>query len=337
MSDTANSSPQKPSIATQRILLLVLVLAGLPLSAWAQSCQVIRSPNVDFGEIRGTATTDTAATVVVSCQGLPPFGNQITACIFPGEGVPGGVAPRRMTNDAGALMNYDLYANPAQTQLLGAFGGSQPVYAISVLAGALSPQQIPFNIYARVPGGQTLPAAYQYQGSPGTSILRYSYGPPLLSPPTAENCRDGTFPLLGGAGQSQFLFGTVTAQIPNACLITIATDLDFGSASHLDAPRDQSSLIRLRCATGTAWTMTLSNGSNSANGQRRMASNGNFLPYGLYLDPALLIPWGNTEATGASDVGENEDVSFPVYGRVFPQPAPIPGSYSDTITVTLTY
>lgn len=335
MIDTAKPSPRKLRIATLHILLLAL--AGLPFFAWAQSCQVIRSPNIDFGEIRGTATTDTAATVVVSCQGLAPFGNQITACIFPGEGVPGGVAPRRMTNDAGALMNYDLYANPAQTQLLGAFGGSQPVYAISIQAGALGPQQIPFNIYARVPGGQTLPAAYRYEGNPGTSILRYSYGPPLLAPPTAENCRDGTFPLLGGAGQSQFLFGTVSAQVPSACLITIATDLDFGSASRLDAPRDQSSLIRLRCATGTAWTMTLSNGNNPANGQRRMASNGNFLPYELYLDPALLIPWGDSEATGASDVGENEDVAFPVYGRVFPQPAPIPGSYSDTITVTLTY
>ncbi|MNV89759.1 Spore Coat Protein U domain protein [compost metagenome] len=83
--------------------------------------------------------------------------------------------------------------------------------------------------------------------------------------------------------------------------------------------------------------MTLNNGSNPANGQRRMASNGNFLPYELYLDPALLIPWGDSAATGASDVGENEDVAFPVYGRVLPQPAPIPGSYSDTITVTLTY
>lgn len=335
MSHTASSSLRSPGIATR--LLLLLVLAWLPFSASAQSCQVIRSPNIDFGEIQGTATTDVVATVVVSCQGLAPFGNQMTACIFPGEGIPSGVAPRRMTNDAGAMMNYDLYANPAQTQLLGPLGGSQPVYAISVQAGALSPQQVSFNIYARVPGGQVLPAAYLYEGNPGPSILRYSYGPPLLTPPTAANCRDGTFPLLGGAGQSQFFFGTVSAQVANACQISIATDLDFGSAARLDAPRDQTSLIRMRCATDTAWTMTLSNGSNPANGQRRMASNGNFLPYELYLDPALLIRWGDSEATGASDVGENADVSFPVYGRVFPQPAPIPGAYSDTITVTLTY
>ncbi|MEG1679267.1 MAG: spore coat U domain-containing protein, partial [Stenotrophomonas sp.] len=202
---------------------------------------------------------------------------------------------------------------------------------------ALSPQQIPFNIYARVPGGQVLPAAYRYEGNPGPSILRYSYGPPLLAPPTAENCRDGTFPLLGGAGQSQFIFGPVSAQVPSACLISIATDLDFGSTTRLDTPRDQASLIRMRCATDVAWTMTLNNGNNPDNGQRRMASNGNYLPYELYRDPALLIPWGATPATGASDVGENGDVSFTVYGGVFPHPAPVPGSYSDTITVTLTY
>lgn len=318
-------------------LVMSLALACAPLAAPAQSCQVTSSPNIDFGEIRGTTNTDAAATLIVSCQGLPPFGNQMTACIFPSDGFPSGVAPRRMSNDAGALMNYDLYANPAQTQLIGALGGNQPVYAISVRASALSPQQIPFNIYARVPAGQALPAAYRYEGSPGPSILRYSYGPPLLAPPTAENCRDGTFPLLGGAGQSQFIFGTVSAQVPSACLISIATDMDFGSASRLDTPREQASLIRMRCATDVEWSMTLSSGSNPVNGQRRMASNGNFLPYELYRDPALLIPWGDTETTGASDIGENEDVSLTVYGRVFARPAPIPGSYSDTITVILAY
>lgn len=334
---TRTNKPPQRCLHITRQLIMLLLLAWPTASVWAQSCQVTRSPSIDFGNVSLTANTTATASLVVTCQGPPVFGTQITACIFPGEGLPGGVAPRRLTNNAGALMNYDLYSNPAMTQLLGAFGGSQPVYAISVQVGGLSQQQITFNIYARVPAGQVLPAAYLYENFIGNSILRYSYGSQLLPAATPENCRDGTFPLLGGAGQQQFLFGSVAARVPEACLITVASDMDFGSTSRLDAPRDQASLIRMRCATDVEWTMTLNNGNNATSGQRRMASNGNFLPYELYRDPALLIPWGDTPATGASDVGENEDVSFTVYGRAFPQPAPIPGSYSDTITVTLTY
>lgn len=331
-------SRYRPQRLPAAALLALMLLVWLPPTATAQTCQVTNTPTLDFGTVSATANTDAQTTVVVTCQGTTPFTNsQVTACVFIDEGFPPGVAPRYMSNDAGALMRYDLYSNPARTQLLGPTGGSQWIHGLSFQISGTNPQSITFNIYGRVPAGQALPAAYLYEGVPGPSTLRYSNAPFLLPAPTAENCRDGVFPLLGSAGQSQFFFGPVQARVADNCVINLASDLDFGTVSQLAGTIDQSAEIQMRCATDTAWSMTLDNGQNASNGQRRMAFNGNYIAYELYRDPARLIRWGDTRATGANDIGDNNDLALIVHGRVPAQPTPPAGSYQDTITVTLTY
>lgn len=337
MTPTAIAGRQGHAAVILLPLVLALLLTTLAAPALAQTCQVSNTPTLDFGTTSPTANTDAQTTVTLSCQGPPTFSAQITACIFIDLGSPGGMAPRRMSNGAGALMNYDLYSNPARTQLLGPFGGGYPIYAINFPIATAAQIQVNFTIYGRIPRAQALPAAYVYTALPGASVVRYSYGSQLLPSPSAENCRDGTSPLFGGAGLSNFTFGTVQARAANTCVLDMASDLDFGSASSLDSPLDQISEIRMRCATDTPWSITLDQGINPDNGQRRMASNGSYINYELYQDPRLNIPWGNTRETGTSEAGVNLDVAIPVYGRVFPQTTPLPGTYSDTVTVTLTY
>lgn len=312
-----------------------LLACAFPFLSQAQSCQVINVTGLDFGTVDNSINDDTQASVTVSCQPLPFISVQMTVCVFIGEGAPLGIAPRYMSNQNGALLRYDIYANPARTQLVGAWGGPQPIYSSSFLLQ--SQQLITLPLYGRIPAGQNLPAAYLYENLPGSSMVRYSYGPLLLPAPTPQNCRDGTAPLLGGAGIASFSLVGVRAVLANACLITTATDMDFGTSSGLASPRDQTSSIRLRCALDTPWSVTLNSGANADAGNRRMASTNDFIRYDLYRDAARLNRWGDNQATGINGLGDNTEDELTVYGRVFAQPAATPGSYSDTITVTLIY
>jgi spore coat protein U-like protein len=68
-----------------------------------------------------------------------------------------------------------------------------------------------------------------------------------------------------------------------------------------------------------------------------MAAGTNFVPYGLFRDAGRTLAWGTTIGTNTlSGVGTGAAVSTPVYGRVTSRNAPA-GTYTDTITATITY
>lgn len=316
----------------------VLCLAGwlLPQSAWAQSCWINGAPQLNFGSVGPSSNTDAQATLNYTCQsGADPV--YVRVCFFVGEGSPTGMAPRRMTNFNGAFMNYDMHSDAARTRLIGPLGSSHPVFseATSVVGGY---QRINegVTVYGRVPSGQTLPAG-AYQGHPASSVMRYSWHPWFT--PSETDCRNAQPPLfgiLGGAGEVPFSWVGVYANYENACRITLATDLDFGNAAALTANRDQTSAIQLQCPTGTAWRVGLDNGINAVGTTRRMASGTNRITYELYRNTGRTQRWGNTSGTEATGTGNNTLQSLTVYGRV-PAQASVGGTYSDTITVTLTY
>jgi spore coat protein U-like protein len=77
-----------------------------------------------------------------------------------------------------------------------------------------------------------------------------------------------------------------------------------------------------------------------------MTSSGNFLPYGLYVDSGLTHPWTtgatNSTCTVTNDcylgTGNGSAQSVTVYGQVpTTATAPPSGTYSDTVTMTVTY
>ena len=99
--------------------------------------------------------------------------------------------------------------------------------------------------------------------------------------------------------------------------------------------------------------VTLSPGSISAGGSVYVNGTGapagstfNFgtvtaggnITYGLYLDAARSLPWGNTVGSNTtSATGSGVSQGSTVYGRIAPQTTPKPGAYSDTIVVTVGY
>jgi spore coat protein U-like protein len=57
-----------------------------------------------------------------------------------------------------------------------------------------------------------------------------------------------------------------------------------------------------------------------------------------YTDSGRTIVWGNTVGTDTvSATGNGASQSYTVFGRVPAQTTPAPATYTDTITVTVTY
>lgn len=63
------------------------------------------------------------------------------------------------------------------------------------------------------------------------------------------------------------------------------------------------------------------------------------MTYGLYKDAARSQPWGDATTPGSTVAGAGNGLvqQLTVYGRVPPQTTPSPGTYTDTVVVTLTY
>ena len=75
-------------------------------------------------------------------------------------------------------------------------------------------------------------------------------------------------------------------------------------------------------------------------GKRRPAttSGGATITYSLYSDSGHTTVWGNTVGTNTvSATGNGAAQSYTVYGRVPSQSTPAAATYTDTVTVTVTY
>jgi spore coat protein U-like protein len=115
--------------------------------------------------------------------------------------------------------------------------------------------------------------------------------------------------------------------------------LAFGNYDPIAAgPTDGSLQIAVRCTRGVAATIGLSLGSNATGSTRRMTNGADFLSYELYKDPPRTIVWGNSGADLLPYAAvSNGWVNFTVQGRVSAlQDVPV-GSFTDTVTITVTF
>jgi spore coat protein U-like protein len=147
----------------------------------------------------------------------------------------------------------------------------------------------------------------------------------------------------------------VTAAIVPGCLVdglgsagnagTIGT-LDFGhdtslSAASHSATTTASQSIRLRCTPGVNLSMSIDGGTHSASGARNLqlgADTAARIVYRVCRDAACNLPIaiGGTASTVVTAANAN-DVRLPVYAALtLPGHLP-PGTYTDTLTVTLTW
>ena len=144
----------------------------------------------------------------------------------------------------------------------------------------------------------------------------------------------------GRAATSTTLF-TVNANVLVVCSVT-ATNIEFGDYDATSGTaNDTTSTISALCTNGQPYTVSLDAGTSSgaAVNARAMTNASHLLDYALYTDSAHTTIWGDgtLSTLTVAGTGDGSTQALTVYGRIPIGQHVADGSYSDTITVTLTY
>ncbi len=141
---------------------------------------------------------------------------------------------------------------------------------------------------------------------------------------------------------------TVTATVINDCVIT-TTNIAFGNYDPtLTTALTAQGAVSAKCTSGDSVSVALNQGVTPATGStaavpaRQMISGGNNLPYHIYTASGGTTEWGtgtvgtNTPAAQTS-ASVNTALVFTAYGTILAGVNVPAGSYSDTVTATVTF
>ncbi|SAK43788.1 secreted pili protein involved in motility and biofilm formation [Caballeronia pedi] len=135
---------------------------------------------------------------------------------------------------------------------------------------------------------------------------------------------------------------TVSLTLQNDCQIA-ANALNFGNSGVIAANIDQTTTLSVTCSNGAVYNVGLDAGSvtGSTIPNRLLSGTGTPAPtvgYQLYRDAARTLVWGQTVGTDTqSGTGTGAAQTLTVYGRVAPQNTPAAGTYTSTVTATITF
>jgi len=128
-----------------------------------------------------------------------------------------------------------------------------------------------------------------------------------------------------------------------------ATALSFGAYDPTSATaRDSTGTVTVTCTAtllglSASWDILLSTGNSGSFAPRRMFSGGNSLQYNLYINAGRTQVWGDATGGTAKEsdsqflvIGTSQ-YSYTTYGRIPALQDLAPGTYTDSITVTVNY
>lgn len=128
--------------------------------------------------------------------------------------------------------------------------------------------------------------------------------------------------------------------IESGCEIASVTDITFATTSVLSAAVNADGEVQVTCSDTTPYDIGLGAGSGSGATVevRKMTSGSTTIDYTLYSDASRSTVWGDTiDNNTVSGTGNGDAQAFPIYGQVPAQTTPAAGTYTDTVTVTVTY
>lgn len=144
---------------------------------------------------------------------------------------------------------------------------------------------------------------------------------------------------IAATATSDFL---VSATVLDVCSVD-TTSLAFGDYSATSAtPLDSTSTVTATCTSGLSYTIALNEGTTSGStvDNRSMTDGTNTLQYDLYSDSSHSTMWGDG-TSGTSTIspytGNGSGQAYTVYGRIPANQYVVSGSYTDTVTATVTY
>lgn len=138
---------------------------------------------------------------------------------------------------------------------------------------------------------------------------------------------------------------SVAATLADTCLVT-ALPMSFPNYTGGTGPVTATTTISVRCTNGARYAVGLSAGTNAGTSfsQRLLANGTNSLQYNLYVSNAYSSVWGDgssgTSVISGISSGFGNAVSLTVYGELPDNVAnqgAVPGVYTDTILVVMTY
>ncbi len=136
---------------------------------------------------------------------------------------------------------------------------------------------------------------------------------------------------------------SVSASVTPDCAVGTST-LAFGSASSATIQAgnvDATGTVSVNCTAGVGYTIKLDVGAGAGAtfASRKMTSGANLLNYSIYDSAGRTSVWG--DGTGATvtvaSTGTGAAQSISAYGRIFGAQTPPPGTYTDTVNVTVSY
>jgi spore coat protein U-like protein len=134
----------------------------------------------------------------------------------------------------------------------------------------------------------------------------------------------------------------VTATVLKTCSVS-AGPVAFGNYTPGIAVPQVNSQISVKCTKSTPFTVSLDKGANGTIAQRLMSNGTDTLQYNLYTTTAATTIFGDG-ATGVTQAGTGVGLASAVLVQVYgnlpdnaANQAASPGSYADTINVSVAY
>jgi spore coat protein U-like protein len=288
------------------MIALLFLLAWAAKPAIAVSCSTYSS-QVVFGNYSG-GVIDVTATVTVQCD---TAGTAVQIALNQGTTTGASITNRMMYGGTGGTntLGYQLFSNASRTLNWG--NSSATGWVTGTITAANTPQN--YTVYAHMPANEVSPTGSY------TDTITISVSSPTGGFTTAT----GSF--------------SVTATVAPSCSIT-ANALTFGAYTGTAA--NATATLSVQCANGTPYNVGLDAGqaSGATVTTRKMMNGVKALNYSLYSDSGRTKNWGNTVGTDTlAGTGSGSAQSLTVYGLVPSGQNPVPGSYADTVTATLTY
>lgn len=130
-----------------------------------------------------------------------------------------------------------------------------------------------------------------------------------------------------------------SAKVNSTCTVAVLP-INFGTINS-NSQNLQSTTLTATCTKGTAFNVALSTGISNDFSNRYMAltDNSDQLKYNVYFDNLYnnILGDGTSNTATINDMGTGNDQTFTLFGKIPTGQFVSPGTYSDLISVTLSY